>query len=113
MRVSGPGSGSSTQKRCGKNWPASCGGHRSSLPLADAGCILLHVPGGPPPAEIDLISRIGVLDPALPAYAAFDLDPAGVRIARSVQQRTGLSLNADLMSPDLFRESPIALPITE
>lgn len=86
---------------------------RHLLPLAEEGWILLHVPGGPPPAEVDLISRIALLDPALPTYAAFDLDPAGVRIARVVQQRTGLSLNPALMSHELLQECPRTIPISE
>jgi hypothetical protein len=72
------------------------------LPLAERGAVLIHVPGGPPPAEVELVRRLAALAPALPFYACFDLDPAGVRIARLVAERADLDLLADLMDPQML-----------
>jgi hypothetical protein len=72
------------------------------LPLAEQGAVLVHVPGGPPPAEVELVSRLAALAPDLPLYACFDLDPAGVRIARLVAERAGVDLLPDLMDPRVF-----------
>lgn len=76
------------------------------LPLADEGAILVHVPGGPPPAEVELVSRLAALAPDLPLYAAFDLDPAGLRIARLISQRADVRLLPDLMAPALLDSAP-------
>jgi hypothetical protein len=72
---------------------------------------LLHVPGGPPPAEVELIARLAALAPELPIHAAFDLDPAGLRIARRVVESTGLELRYDLMDPVLLEEAPHRLEL--
>jgi hypothetical protein len=76
------------------------------LPLADHGAILIQVPGGPPPAEVELVSRLAALAPDLPLYAAFDLDPAGVRIAESLARRARVHLLPDLMDPALLDSAP-------
>jgi hypothetical protein len=81
------------------------------LPLAGEGVVLVHVPGGPPPAEVELIARLAALAPELPIHAAFDLDPAGLRIARRVAERTGLELRCDLMDPVLLEEAPHRLEL--
>ena len=72
------------------------------LPLAEQGAVLIHVPGGPPPAEVELVSRLATLTRELPLYACFDLDPAGVRIACLVAERAGVELSPDLMDPRLI-----------
>lgn len=72
------------------------------LPLAEQGAVLVHVPGGPPPAEVELVSRLAALAPELPFYAAFDLDPAGMRIARLVAERANVDLQPHLMDPQLL-----------
>jgi Protein of unknown function C-terminus (DUF2399) len=72
------------------------------LALADQGVVMIHIPGGPPPAEVELVSRIAVLAPDLPFYAAFDLDPAGLRIARLVAERADVELLPTLMDPKLI-----------
>jgi hypothetical protein len=72
------------------------------LPLAEQGVVLVQVPGGPPPAEVELVSRLAALAPDLPFYAAFDLDPAGIRIARLVAERADVEMQIDLMDPRLL-----------
>lgn len=47
---------------------------RTLTVLADAAWLVLHVPGGPPPAECQLIERIAALAPEIHFHAAFDLD---------------------------------------
>jgi hypothetical protein len=81
------------------------------LPLADIGAILIQVPGGPPPAEVELVARLAALAPDLPVYAAFDLDPAGVRIAESLSRRARVPLHADLMDPALLDAAPRRLAL--
>jgi hypothetical protein len=83
------------------------------LPLAEEGAVLIHVPGGPPPAEVELIGRLAALAPNLPFYAAFDLDPAGVRIACLVAERAGLSPRFDLMDPQLFDAADHRLELSD
>ncbi len=78
---------------------------RHLLPLADEGWIVLHVPGGPPPAETELVERLALLDPQLSFYACFDPDPAGIRIALLLQSRTGIPLNPAAMSPQLLEQA--------
>lgn len=84
---------------------------RRLLPLAERGAVLVHVPGGPPPAEVELVSRLAALAPDLPFYAAFDLDPAGVRIARLVAERAAVDLQPDLMDPQLLDDASHRLPL--
>lgn len=86
---------------------------RHVLPLADEGWIVLLVPGGPPPAECELISRLAALAPGLEVHAAFDLDPAGLRIASVVSERTGLPLRSTGMTVQLFEDAGASLPLTE
>jgi Protein of unknown function C-terminus (DUF2399) len=86
---------------------------RTLSALAERGWIVVHVPGGPPPAERELVLRLAALAPELPIQAAFDLDPAGIRIARLLQDRTGLELLSDAMAPALLREAPHQLELTE
>jgi hypothetical protein len=40
---------------------------RHLVPLTDAGWVVLHVPGGPPPAETDLARRLHALAPGRPS----------------------------------------------
>lgn len=83
------------------------------LPLAEEGAVLVHVPGGPPPAEVELIGRLAALAPDLPFYAAFDLDPAGVRIACLVAEHAGVSPRFDLMDPQLFDAADHRLKLSD
>lgn len=76
--------------------------YRRFLPLGEAGWIVLNVPGGPPPAETELIERLRALAPELPFHACFDLDPAGIRIALLVQERAGVELIPTGMSAALL-----------
>lgn len=76
--------------------------YRQLLPLGEEGWIVLNVPGGPPPAETELIGRLAALAPELPFHACFDLDPAGIRIALLVQERAGIQLIPTGMSPALL-----------
>lgn len=85
---------------------------RHLLPLADEGWIVLLVPGGPPPAECELISRLAALAPGLEIHTAFDLDPAGLRIASVVSTRTGLQLQPTGMTPQLLEGAEASLPLT-
>ena len=75
---------------------------RHLIPLADEGWIVLHIPGGPPPAEADLVERLNVLAPGLRFYACFDPDPAGIRIARLLEERTGVTLDPAGMQPQFL-----------
>ncbi|MGV1047597.1 MAG: DUF2399 domain-containing protein [Solirubrobacterales bacterium] len=86
---------------------------RTFSPLAEDSWIVLHVPGGPPPAECELIERLADLAPGVSIHAAFDLDPAGIRIARLVERRTGVTLAVGPMSPELFHQAPRALELSE
>jgi len=81
--------------------------------LAESGWIVIHVPGGPPPAECDLVVRIAALAPELPFYGAFDLDPAGIRIARLVEQRARVALRTEAMTAELLRSAPHALDLSD
>jgi hypothetical protein len=38
-------------------------------------------------------------------FAAFDPDPAGIRIARMLERRTGVPLRSDLMTPETLSEA--------
>lgn len=78
---------------------------RHLLPLADSGWIVLQVPGGPPPAEAELVERLALLDPDLTFYACFDPDPAGIRIALLLQDRSGVELDPTGMSPQLVEQA--------
>ena len=75
---------------------------RHLLPLADDGWIILHVPGGPPPAETELVERLALLDPQLTFYGCFDPDPAGIRIALLLQQSAGIEMDPVGMNPELL-----------
>lgn len=78
---------------------------RHLLPLADNGWIILHVPGGPPPAETELVERLALLDPGLNFYACFDPDPAGIRIALILQDRAGIEACPAGMNPQLLENA--------
>lgn len=86
---------------------------RTLSSLAEDGWIVVHVPGGPPPAECELIERIAALAPGVDVHAAFDLDPAGIRIARLVERRTGIALSVEPMSPEIFHQAPRTLQLSE
>lgn len=81
--------------------------------LAEHGVIVVHVPGGPPPAECELIGRLVALCPGVAIHAAFDLDPAGIRIALLVEQRSGVTLDALAMSEVLLQDAPRHLPLSD
>lgn len=78
---------------------------RHLLPLANDGWIVLHVPGGPPPAETVLVERLSLLDPQLTFYGCFDPDPAGIRIALLLQQHAGIAINPAGMAPSLLEQA--------
>ena len=86
---------------------------RTLSALAEAGWIVVHVPGGPPPAECELVTRLSTLAPELLIEAAFDLDPAGIRVARLLQERTGVDLETRAMTPDLLNDAPHKLDLTD
>lgn len=86
---------------------------RTLTVLAEQNWIVIHVPGGPPPAECELIERLAALAPGLVFHAAFDLDPAGIRIASLVQKRTGIDFEVAGMSPELLAEAPRALDLSD
>lgn len=86
---------------------------RRLLPLADRSWIVLHVPGGPPPAEIELVERLALLDSQLRFYAAFDPDPAGIRIALILSARAGVELDPAGMQPRLLRSADHRLPLND
>ncbi|NUT56439.1 MAG: DUF2399 domain-containing protein [Thermoleophilia bacterium] len=75
---------------------------RHLLPLARKNHIVLWVPGGPPPAEVELLRRLIDLAPHVPVHACFDLDPAGIRIARLLEEASGATLQPTGMTPELF-----------
>ncbi|MFL5963795.1 MAG: DUF2399 domain-containing protein [Gaiellaceae bacterium] len=75
---------------------------RHLLDLAELDYLVLWVPGGPPPAEVSLVRRLAELQPELRFHAVFDLDPAGIRIARLVEERAGVALEPTGMTPELF-----------
>ena len=81
--------------------------------LAEERWIVVNVPGGPPPAECELVARIGALAPTIVFHAAFDLDPAGIRIARILQDRAGISLDPRAMAPELLKAAPRRLDLNE
>lgn len=81
--------------------------------LAEHDIIVIHVPGGPPPAECELIGRLAALCPGIAIHAAFDLDPAGIRIALLIEKRTGVKLDALAMSEALLRDAPRQLPLSD
>jgi uncharacterized protein DUF2399 len=85
---------------------------RHLLPLADQGWIVIHIPGGPPPAEAELVRRLAALAPSLDFHAAFDLDPAGIQIALLLHQRTGVRLTSEGMRPELLAEAEHPLDLT-
>jgi hypothetical protein len=78
---------------------------RHLVPLADEGWVVVHVPGGPPPAETDLVRRLRALAPAVSFYACFDPDPAGIRIARLLEERAGIELDPSGMDPTFLIEA--------
>jgi hypothetical protein len=84
---------------------------RHLLALAERGYVVLWVPGGPPPAEVALVRRLAELQPGLRFHAVFDLDPAGIRIARIVEDRSGVTLEATGMTPELFAHARRRLPL--
>ena len=75
---------------------------RSLLTLVDQGYIVFWVPGGPPPAEVSLVRRLAELRPGIRFHACFDLDPAGIRIARLVAERAEVMIEPTGMTPELF-----------
>jgi hypothetical protein len=86
---------------------------RHLLPLADDGWVVLHVPGGPPPAETELVERLALLDPSVKFFACFDPDPAGIRIALLLQERSGVELDPTGMSPELLIKTPMRRPLSD
>lgn len=84
---------------------------RSLLALVDHGYIVLWVPGGPPPAEVSLLRRLAGLRPGLPVHACFDLDPAGIRIARLIAERAEVTIEPTGMTPELFNSARRKLPL--
>ncbi len=84
---------------------------RHLLALVDRDYIVLWVPGGPPPAEVALVRRLADLQPHLRLHAVFDLDPAGIRIARLVEEHAGVALEPTGMTPELFGTAPRRLPL--
>jgi hypothetical protein len=86
---------------------------RTLSALAERDWIVVHVPGGPPPAECELVDRLSALAPSLPVEAAFDLDPAGIRIARLLQDRTGVELRTAAMTPELLHGSDHRLELND
>jgi hypothetical protein len=75
------------------------------LALAQHGVLVLWVPGGPPPAEVALVRRLHELAPSLRFHACFDLDPAGIRIARLLEQKTEATLEPTGMTVDLLADA--------
>jgi len=45
--------------------------------------------------------------------AVFDLDPAGIRIASLLQQRTGVRLQSAAMTPEVLERAPARLALTD
>ncbi len=86
---------------------------RTLTVLAEESWLVLHVPGGPPPPECQLIERISALAPDVPFQAAFDLDPAGIGIARLVQARTGIEITVDAMTPSLLSAGMPGLELSQ
>jgi hypothetical protein len=86
---------------------------RHLAPLAGRNWIVLHVPGGPPPAEADLVRRLGVLAPHLTFYACFDPDPAGIRIARLLEGRAGVTLDPAGMQSRFLAEADHQRELTD
>jgi hypothetical protein len=84
---------------------------RHLLALAERDFLVLWIPGGPPPAEVALVRRLSELQPELRFHAVFDLDPAGIRIARLLEERAGVSLEATGMTPDLLASARKRLPL--
>jgi hypothetical protein len=84
---------------------------RHLLALADRDYLVVCVPGGPPPAEVALVRRLAELQPELRFHAVFDLDPAGIRIARLLEDRAGVPLESTGMTPELFARARKRLPL--
>jgi hypothetical protein len=84
---------------------------RHLLALADRDYLVVWVPGGPPPAEVALVRRLAELQPELRFHAFFDLDPAGIRIARLLEDRAGVPLESTGMTPELFARARKRLPL--
>jgi hypothetical protein len=72
------------------------------LALADHELVVLWVPCGPPPAEAELARRLHELEPALRFQACFDLDPAGIRIARLIEEKAAVALEPTGMGVELL-----------
>ena len=73
--------------------------------------ISMGVPGGPPLAEVALVRRLAELQPDARFHAVFDLDPAGIRIARLLEERSGVTLAPTGMTPELFARARKRLPL--
>lgn len=86
---------------------------RHLVELAEQRWIVLHVPGGPPPAEVELVRRIAMLAPQLVFHACFDPDPAGIRIARLLQKHADVELDAAGMHPDFLIEADQRRELTD
>jgi hypothetical protein len=60
-----------------------------------------------PPAEVALVRRLAELQPDLRVHAVFDLDSAGIRIARLLEEGAGVtprrSSRCERRSPRLVR----------
>jgi glutathione S-transferase len=55
--------------------------------------------------------RLAELQPELRFHAVFDLDPAGIRIARLLEERAGVPLESTGMTPELFARARKRLPL--
>lgn len=86
---------------------------RHLIPLADRRWVVLHVPGGPPPAETKLIERLALLAPDLAFHAAFDPDPAGIRIALLVEEHARVELEPTGMTPELLHRAETKRPLND
>jgi len=83
------------------------------LQLSDHGIVVIWVPGGPPPAEVELTRRLHELQPRVRFHACFDLDPAGIRIARLITEKARITLEPTGMTADLLADAPRKLPLEE
>ncbi len=55
--------------------------------------------------------RLAELQADVRFHAVFDLDPAGIRIARLLEERSGVSLAPTGMTPELFARARKRLPL--
>jgi hypothetical protein len=57
------------------------------------------------------VRRLAELQPDARFHAVFDLDPAGIRIARLLEERSGVTLAPTGMTPELFARARRRLPL--